>query len=1006
MRIIERNSFVLGLCLLLGNSEAMATTYFWDEYSTDTEFWNIPTNWSPTGIPGSNDHAIFEAGFLAPLAQQISMPSSSDIFDLSLRDGRFEFDSVTPWTLQVGNVISGLGVLRISPDSNVFPSDGKEVDLTLRDGEVHAQTIRIGDGDESASTVTMFDMLVTSDSLDVGAGDLAYVLLTLIDSELNVDGDVFIGDYGQFEVSEESVVNLGGSSDNFTVFGELLVNGEVNAHDFQLEGFLAQATVAAGGILRADNVEISDNADLTIQGTGSNQALFEAESLTLQDGIVIVGNLGVMDVANLLVSDSFELKSGGRLEVPANNFSPGGGFVWSGGTIAFDDDFRVDTVGADNPFEGNLAVLAGRTLDVNGQLGVGTSRQGSLGIASGLVTSASGKVGGALTPTGPATVTVSGATGQWNVEGNLTAGGLVGLQPTSIAISGGADMSVVEAFIGAPGLRADVTIDGAGSTLVSSDSVFLGGNATTAGGQGTLALTNSGVIGVGNSSNDQLKVWEGYAVTMNQAAINARNLVVRGSIAPAAGALISGSITAANSVVIDGGSVTLTTFGPASLVASSNVDILAGGSLLGYIQGNSGTEVLVTGSGSTWTTHNVVANVLGTTTAGVGRIGELEIGPGGTVNFGAGVSYAAGAVDGLVLFDGTLNAPTFNGGTVGITGRGTVNATYTGSGPIQATGPLTIGNATTVNGFATTGQIVVGTNTLTLNDLDVAQLGSSTQLGAPGVPGTLIAANGLAVGSGETVSGFGTISTPNNAAKRLTNDGSMSGTVVSQRLTLTGDVTGIGSFSNVEFTGTLSPGITASGASTALISGGNYKFTNTSNLVMEIQGANPGFGYDVIFSTGQFIADGIFTVNLLNGYSPTLGQTFDMLDFTTLTGTFDVLSLPALTPGLIWNTSQLYSQGLLSVVAGFLEADFEEDGDVDGADLTRWRNNYGTGTTHVLGDADADGDADGADFLVWQRQVGSAPAVVAGAVVPEPAGWALLMLAAAMVLSVNGRCRR
>jgi hypothetical protein len=78
----------------------------------------------------------------------------------------------------------------------------------------------------------------------------------------------------------------------------------------------------------------------------------------------------------------------------------------------------------------------------------------------------------------------------------------------------------------------------------------------------------------------------------------------------------------------------------------------------------------------------------------------------------------------------------------------------------------------------------------------------------------------------------------------------------------------------------------------------------------------------------------------------------------------------------------------------FLPADFDEDGDVDGADLGRWTSNYATGSTHQQGNADGDGDSDGADFLAWQRQLGtSAPSVASGAVVPEPASAALLLLA-------------
>ena len=60
---------------------------------------------------------------------------------------------------------------------------------------------------------------------------------------------------------------------------------------------------------------------------------------------------------------------------------------------------------------------------------------------------------------------------------------------------------------------------------------------------------------------------------------------------------------------------------------------------------------------------------------------------------------------------------------------------------------------------------------------------------------------------------------------------------------------------------------------------------------------------------------------------------------------------------------------LAQPAAPFLDADFDEDGDVDGDDLTLWQAGYGSGTLHSQGDADGDGDVDGRDFLTWQRQV-------------------------------------
>jgi hypothetical protein len=77
-------------------------------------------------------------------------------------------------------------------------------------------------------------------------------------------------------------------------------------------------------------------------------------------------------------------------------------------------------------------------------------------------------------------------------------------------------------------------------------------------------------------------------------------------------------------------------------------------------------------------------------------------------------------------------------------------------------------------------------------------------------------------------------------------------------------------------------------------------------------------------------------------------------------------------------------------------ADFDEDGDVDANDLSRWKTGFGaTGAaTHMLGDADADLDVDGADFLIWQRQLAGSSATSVSTAAPEPA--AVLLLAAAL----------
>jgi hypothetical protein len=81
--------------------------------------------------------------------------------------------------------------------------------------------------------------------------------------------------------------------------------------------------------------------------------------------------------------------------------------------------------------------------------------------------------------------------------------------------------------------------------------------------------------------------------------------------------------------------------------------------------------------------------------------------------------------------------------------------------------------------------------------------------------------------------------------------------------------------------------------------------------------------------------------------------------------------------------------------------DFNEDGSVDGQDLSFWKASFRkiSGATHQQG------DVDGADFLTWQQQVGSRfglPASVAtSAAIPEPspAAFALSATMAAMYIT-------
>jgi hypothetical protein len=158
--------------------------------------------------------------------------------------------------------------------------------------------------------------------------------------------------------------------------------------------------------------------------------------------------------------------------------------------------------------------------------------------------------------------------------------------------------------------------------------------------------------------------------------------------------------------------------------------------------------------------------------------------------------------------------------------------------------------------------------------------------------------------------------------------------------------------------------------------------------------------YPRLATSGAATLDGELIVFLESGFAPSAGDAFDLMDWSSVSGSFDHLDLPALAADLAWATSQLDSIGLLSVT---FAADFDEDGDVDGDDLANWKSGYGAANlaTHVQGDANGDRNVDGADFLLWQRQFGSASAVAAAqpaaGAVPEPSGAALVLIAAGLI---------
>ena len=111
--------------------------------------------------------------------------------------------------------------------------------------------------------------------------------------------------------------------------------------------------------------------------------------------------------------------------------------------------------------------------------------------------------------------------------------------------------------------------------------------------------------------------------------------------------------------------------------------------------------------------------------------------------------------------------------------------------------------------------------------------------------------------------------------------------------------------------GTLSPGNSPG----VMEIEGQYAQGADGSLLIELAGAEAGLSHDVLVVGGTASLAGQLEVNLLDGFQPLLGDSFDILDLAALQGEFAQIMLPTLVDGLAWDVSALYNDVSLSVVS-------------------------------------------------------------------------------------------
>ena len=253
------------------------------------------------------------------------------------------------------------------------------------------------------------------------------------------------------------------------------------------------------------------------------------------------------------------------------------------------------------------------------------------------------------------------------------------------------------------------------------------------------------------------------------------------------------------------------------------------------------------------------------TTAGdFSNAGSLTVGDGSTLTVTGAYTQAgtlsifSGTVD--LLGGGSANGNLINLGTliidVGSTFTVTGSLTLTGTVNVQAGATLNLADGSSNGGVLNVaGSVVV--NGSFGNSGDVSLLNGSTLT----VSGDYTQTDGSTTLSGGTLSASGLVDLQGG---ELSGSGTIAASVQNAALIVVGE----------------------SGAPGLLSITGDYTQTSSGVLTVEIGGYNAGTDFDQLAIGGTANLDGTLNVSLINGFTPLSGDSFQVLTFATLNGTF------------------------------------------------------------------------------------------------------------------------
>lgn len=472
----------------------------------------------------------------------------------------------------------------------------------------------------------------------------------------------------------------------------------------------------------------------------------------------------------------------------------------------------------------------------------------------------------------------------------------------------------------------NLTKSGTGTATLSMADTYTGGTFITG---GILAITNNGALGTTAnsttvSSGASLQVQGGFALT--------EALTLNGTGSGGIGALdsVSGLNILYNTTTLSGGSTLVDadagtlTFSGAINGATQNLTIGGAGNvsvtgIIGTTTGSltkNGTGTLTVSATNTYTGGTTLNSGLlfvnKTTTGALGASGGNVTVNGGTLQFGSPGSqlYHISGTGGNILISGstatTINFPLSFSGNVSATGTGLTLSG--GSGAAS-----TVGNLTLASGS----QLTASANVTVAPGGTLQALGNVTILGAYSLLNSTPLLTGTDANLDPTYTDT-TIQGPSGAAQSLQVQSNVRGPA---------DIYG-----NVTIINTYSP--SPSSTSTGLTTIHGITTLNSSFVIttMQIGGTGRGVssGYDAFnLKAGSSLKlNGTLTLKLINGFSPVAGNDFQLFRINdvaggsgTLVGSFSSIdySGAVLGSGLLWDSSSLYTTGMLDVIVAVPE---------------------------------------------------------------------------------------